>query len=172
MEKLREFPLWFIFPAMLLVLIALPVFAGSQETHKAELSGDEEVPAVSSTGSGILLLKVDDSSIDYILSYADLEGTTTAAAHIHLGQFSVNGGVSVFLCSGSRPPCTPGDGTFSGTIMPTDVIGPAGQGIASGEFDELLRAIRAGLTYVNVHTDKHPGGEIRGQISQGGNQNE
>jgi hypothetical protein len=33
------------------------------------------------------------------------------------------------------------------------------------EFDELLRAMRAGRTYVNVHSDKHPGGEIRGKLS-------
>jgi hypothetical protein len=37
-------------------------------------------------------------------------------------------------------------------------------GIAAGEFDEVLRAIRSGNTYANVHTNKHPGGEIRGQI--------
>jgi hypothetical protein len=44
------------------------------------------------------------------------------------------------------------------------VIGPAGQGIAAGEFEEILRAMRSGVTYVNDHTDKHPGGEIRGLI--------
>jgi hypothetical protein len=44
------------------------------------------------------------------------------------------------------------------------VIGPTGQGIAPGEFAELVRAIRAGATYANVHTDKHPTGEIRGHI--------
>jgi hypothetical protein len=44
------------------------------------------------------------------------------------------------------------------------VGGPAGQGIAAGELSELIAAIRAGRTYVNVHTNKHPGGEIRGQV--------
>jgi hypothetical protein len=43
-------------------------------------------------------------------------------------------------------------------------VGPTGQGIAAGEFAELVRAIKAGRTYVNVHTTKYPGGEIRGQI--------
>jgi hypothetical protein len=51
-----------------------------------------------------------------------------------------------------------------GVIDPTDVIGPAGQGLAAGEFAELVRAMRAGMTYANVHTNKHPGGDIRGQI--------
>jgi hypothetical protein len=45
------------------------------------------------------------------------------------------------------------------------VIGPAGQGIAAGEFAEIVRAIRAGRAYANVHSTKFPGGEIRGQIN-------
>jgi hypothetical protein len=140
---------------------------GSNESHKADLSGFEEVPAVSSTGSGKLRLKVDEASqtIEYDLSYQDLEGTTTSAAHIHLGQEGVNGGVIAFFCGGGgTPACTPGSGTFSGTVTPTDVLGPTAQGLAPGEFAEVLRALRAGKIYVNVHTNKHPGGEIRGQV--------
>jgi len=44
------------------------------------------------------------------------------------------------------------------------VIGPSSQGVAAGEFDELIRAIRAGATYVNVHSTLYPPGEIRAQI--------
>jgi CHRD domain len=134
---------------------------------KANLKGFEEVPAISSTGTGDLRVTIatDENSFDFELSYEGLEGTTTNASHIHLGQKSVIGGVSVFLCGGGgRPSCTPTSGTFTGTVTASDVIGPAGQGIAAGEFAELLRAMREGATYVNVHTDKHPGGEIRGQI--------
>ena len=46
-----------------------------------------------------------------------------------------------------------------------DIIGPAGQGITAGEWGELVAAIRSGVTYANVHTTAHPGGEIRGQIN-------
>ena len=56
---------------------------------------------------------------------------------------------------------------MSGTIVPADVIGPAGQGIAGGEFEEVVRAIRAGATYVNVHNETYPSGEIRGQLGKG-----
>lgn len=134
---------------------------------KADLSGFEEVPAVSTTGTGELRARISDDgdSIDYTLSYENLEGTTTSAAHIHLGQRGVNGGVIAFLCGGGgKPACPPVSGSVSGTITAADVIGPAGQGIAAGEFDEAIAAVRHGVTYVNVHTDKHPGGEIRGQI--------
>ena len=44
------------------------------------------------------------------------------------------------------------------------MIGPAAQGIAAGELGELSRAMRAGVTYANVHTATYPAGEIRGQI--------
>ncbi len=155
--------------AVLLTLSLILVLGqkGSNESHKADLSGYEEVPAISSTGTGTLRLKVNDDSqlVEYDLSYENLEGTITTASHIHLGQKSVNGGVMVFFCGGGgRPPCTPTSGTFSGTFSAVDVLGPAAQGIAAGEFAEVVQAIRAGQVYVNVHTNKHPGGEIRGQI--------
>jgi hypothetical protein len=54
----------------------------------------------------------------------------------------------------------------TGTITPANILGPAGQGIAAGEFDEFIAAMRAGVTYANVHTAQFPGGEIRGQIEE------
>ena len=155
--------------AVLLTFSLILVLAqkGSNESHKADLSGYEEVPAISSTGTGSLRLKVDDANqlVEYELNYENLEGTTTTAAHIHLGQKGVNGGVIVFFCGGGgTDPCTPGSGSFSGTFSAANVIGPTAQGIAPMEFGEVVRALRAGMIYVNVHTNKHPGGEIRGQV--------
>ena len=140
---------------------------GGKSSLKASLDGAQEVPAVSTTGTGSLELRIDEeaATIEYELSYENLEGTTTAASHIHLGQPSVNGGVSVFLCGGGgKPACPATSGSVSGVITPADVIGPSGQGIAPGEFGEVVNALRERLMYVNVHTNKHPGGEIRGLI--------
>jgi len=158
----------------LLGVVAAAVAGGGSRDVREHLRGYEEVPAVSSTGSGEFRARIRDTAIEYRLSYRDLEGDVLQA-HIHLGQERVNGGVSAFLCSnvGSPPPTTPPacpgttDGTVSGTILAADVVGPAGQGIAPGEYAELLRAIRSGVTYANVHTDKHPGGEIRAQLDRG-----
>ena len=44
------------------------------------------------------------------------------------------------------------------------MVGLAGQGISPGELDELLRALKSGVTYANVHSTKFPGGEVRAQI--------
>ena len=135
-----------------------------RDQFKARLRGFNEVPAVSSTGGGEFSARIRGDAIDWELSYEGLEGTATTAAHIHFGQKDVNGGVSVFLCGGTTPPCTTGSGTFRGTFTAADVAGPVAQGIAAGEIAELIAAIRARKTYANVHTNKHPGGEIRGQI--------
>ena len=134
---------------------------GDGQQVSARLTGFEEVPAISTDGSGKFHARIRSSgdAIQFKLSYSNLSGAVQQA-HIHLGQFSVNGGISAFLCTNLGN----GPATITGTIRPPDVVGPAGQGIAAGEFGELVRAIRAGVTYANVHTAPFPAGEIRGQI--------
>jgi CHRD domain len=148
--------------------------AGGGSEVKEELTGYEEVPAISTEGNGEFRARIDRRAevIQYRLSYEDLEGDVLQS-HIHLGQRAVNGGISAFLCSNlpSPPPgtpaCPPSPGTVEGTIEAADVIGPVGQGIEPGAFDELVAAIRAGVTYANVHSTKWPGGEIRAQLERG-----
>jgi hypothetical protein len=132
------------------------------------------VLALSTPASGQFKAKINrrgEPSIDYELSYQDFP-TAVQQAHIHFGQRWQNGGISVFLCTnlGNGPAgqqtqlCPASPATITGTIVAANVIGPAGQGIAAGEFTELLDAIDAGATYVNIHTTAFPGGEIRAQI--------
>jgi hypothetical protein len=120
---------------------------------------------VSTVAKGKFRAEIDGDSIDYRLTYTGIEGGTTLAAHIHFGQRHTAGGVSAFLCGGGdKPACPTPGGTVEGTIDAADVIGPAGQGILAGQLNELVRAIRAGATYVNVHSTTFPAGEIRGQV--------
>ena len=53
---------------------------------------------------------------------------------------------------------------MTGTIVADDVQGLAAQNLAAKDITALIRAIKAGYTYANVHSDQFPGGEIRGQI--------
>ena len=94
----------------------------------------------------------------------------TPFAHVHLGRPGITGGVSFFLCGGGgQPACPTGtSGTVTGTVTAANVLGPAGQGIAAGEFNKVIQAMRAGATYANIHTTLFPGGEIRGHISRRG----
>jgi len=158
----------------LLLAVAVPSVGardGSREA-KATLDGYQETPTVSTVADGHFRAKINADSIDYTLSYENLEGTVTQS-HIHLGRTAIAGGISVWLCqtatnpapAGTSPPTCPAPGgTVSGTIHASDVIGPTAQGIAPTEFGELVRALRASATYANVHSSKFPGGEIRGRI--------
>lgn len=165
---------------VLCLLVLAPVAAWSQgfKNIKESLTGFQEVPSVSTTGNGQFNARIsnDESRIDWELSYSDLEGAVQQA-HIHIGNVSVNGGITVFLCTnlGNGPagtqPCPAPPATISGTIVAADVspnipatLAARNQGLNTGEIDELIRAIRAGATYVNVHSTTWPGGEIRSQI--------
>jgi hypothetical protein len=142
------------------------------ETVHVQLESFEEVPAVSSPASGAFRAFIDDAAgtIRYELTYSGLEGDVRMS-HIHLGQLSVNGGISIWLCqtaefldpAGLAPTCVQ-SGTVIGVVTQANVVGPAGQGIAPAEFAEIVAAIRAGAAYVNVHSSTYPGGEIRGQF--------
>jgi CHRD domain-containing protein len=136
-------------------------------SFRANLTGYQETPAVSSTGSGhFRASRVEDEKLHYVFTYEDLEGGASLFAHVHFGQRSVAGGVSFFLCGGSTKPdpCPDVAGRVEGDVTPADIIGPNGQGIEPSSFAEILRAMRAGVAYVNIHTTRWPGGEIRGQI--------
>lgn len=140
----------------------------------AKLNGYQEVPSKSTVARGSFQARiVGGNTIHYTLRYQNLE-TNSLFAHIHFGQRHTNGGVSAFLCGppSDKPPCPPTSGSVSGVIDAADVIGPAtpgpnDQGIEPGSIAELIRAMRAGATYANVHTTRFGGGEIRGQIRAG-----
>jgi len=166
------------------ILLFAAVATNAAETEKsrlrAHLTGAQETngpSTVITSATGTFTATVnDDSSITYTLSYKNLS-SAVQQAHIHIGATKVNGGVSIFLCSnlGNGPagtPACPDDATHSGTVthtvMAADVIGPANQGVTAGDIADVVRAIASHVTYANVHTANHPGGEIRGQIRQRG----
>jgi hypothetical protein len=159
--------------AVLSIAIAGIVAANDKSRFKTALTGYEETPAVSSAGSGEFTATVDDENqtIHYTLRFDNLN-SNVLFAHVHFGQRGVAGGVSAFLCGGNTKPapCVPGT-MITGTITPADIVGPAGQGIAPGEWNELVAAMRAGVAYANVHSMTQPAGEIRGQINDNDQRN-
>jgi len=135
--------------------------------------GSSSTGSVSTTGHGTFRarLRHDPDRLEFTLTYEDLEGGTVTAAHPHFAQRHVGASVFTFLCGGPRPACPSPSGTVTGTIVASDITGPAEQGVAPGEFDEFVRALRAGAVYVNVHTSpSFPEGEIRGQVNAHGHE--
>ncbi|HEY0782802.1 MAG TPA: CHRD domain-containing protein [Thermoanaerobaculia bacterium] len=158
--------------SVLLLCLAPPAHAADHlDTIVTRLRPLEEVPAISGFANARFSATVseDGSSISYTMSYSNLQGNITQS-HIHIGQRGVNGGVVLFFCSnlGNGPAgtqtCPPSPGTISGTLTAANIVPVNQQGIAPGDFHEILRAIKAGVAYANIHTDQFPGGELRGQL--------
>jgi CHRD domain len=173
MKKKLSLATLLVAAAALTAVFGMHAFAGSGKTHlKADmLTGyQESTPAaVSSPATGTFEATIDDESqtIEFTLTYSGLSAPITVS-HIHLGDRAQNGGVSAFICGGGAQPNCPTNSTaatITGTITAANVTGPAGQGIAPGEWQELVDAMRAGATYINVHDGTFPAGEIRGQIN-------
>jgi hypothetical protein len=122
---------------------------------KASLDGSQTVPTptTGATGTAWALLDVTPASsgsygssivpqLTYRVTYANLD-STFLAAHFHLGAPGVNGPV----------------------VMPiTTFTGNTAQGTWSGISDSIVDDMLAGNIYINIHSDKYPQGEIRGQL--------
>jgi hypothetical protein len=151
----------------LISLIAFAIFltasvgmAASHDVFKAKLSGKEEVPAAETkaTGEADFKLSKDGKEITYTLKVKDIENAK--AAHIHAGKMGEEGAPVVGLFGGPKK-----EGKFSGvlakgTITDKNLVGP----LAGKTIGDLVELIKGGGAYVNVHTDKYPNGELRGQV--------
>lgn len=148
---------------LLTMLCALFLVVGtavaSRERYEASARGDQEVPEVmtDARGEAAFRLNKDGTVLKYRLNVRRLENARFA--HIHLGAEGSNGPIVAFLRKDRVD--GPVRGRYAeGELTAADLIGPlAGQPLSA-----LIEAIEAGNTYINVHTDAHPAGEIRGQI--------
>ena len=150
-----------------LLLMLLPLDGHSKGRNLfAVLDGFQEVPSVLTEGSGNFRGRINhDGSISFVLDVRNLTDVIIAA-HIHFAQEGVNGPVVVTLCGGPPPAVVPlCDTRISGTITPELVSGGgAAQGLEAGDLQGLLKVLRNGSGYINVHTPPFPAGEIRGKI--------
>ena len=164
--------------ALAVGIVAVAV-ADARDSLRETLTSYQEVPALSTAGEGRFRATIDsdEGEIRYRLSFDDTE-SAVLQAHIHFENVTNNGPIVVFLCSNLDPKPLGGPGLsgerwddyrrhhgppeVSATPASADAIA---RGIGVGEFDALVAAIRAGATYVNVHTQTRPGGEIRAQLN-------
>jgi hypothetical protein len=162
---------------LLVVVAALLVLGASSASAQggtlfAKLKGYEEVPAVADPNSATFeaTVSADNSTIEYTMTYNVPEGSVTQS-HLHFGQRGVNGGVQIFLCSnlGNGPAgtqnCPLHSGTITGTITAADVLAVPGQSANANDMPSILKQIKAGVMYANIHTDQLPGGSLRGQVA-------
>jgi glucose/arabinose dehydrogenase len=136
------------------------VFEGGDE-FGALLTGDQEVPAVTTEASAVAMFALQNGSLGFELrATGPIE--QALQAHIHLGASGQNGPVVAFLYGPTDgEDFQAGDLIASGMLTDAEVIPLTGFG---GTLEDLLLRMRQGRTYVNLHTTAHPPGEIRGQI--------
>lgn len=175
---------WLVGVAFLLMVVGLVAADKDKNTITTKLIGLEETPATINTkGSGEFKATIseDGTMISFEETYQNLS-STVIQSHIHFGRPGLSGQVVLFLCYNPAiivpapagvptpqicPQASPA--TVTGTLTEADVIASpvvGGQGIDAGAagFAEMVKAIRTGAAYVNVHTTNHPSGEIRGRL--------
>jgi hypothetical protein len=164
--------------ALVAVLATVGTAVAVNRNYSVHLNGRSEVPVrlTGAQGQAIFRLSKDGTQLEYKLIVANIRNVQMA--HIHLAAEGVNGPIVAWLAPSAGPPPTAplAPGRFSGvlaegTITAANLVGP----LAGKTLDDLIAAMEAGNTYVNVHTNDFvappdtgpgdfPGGEIRGQI--------
>jgi hypothetical protein len=132
------------FIALTSSLLVGPQSAAAVSEIRIVLNGDQEVPPVQTSASGNGTVTVeDDKSIKGKITTSNIKGT---GAHIHEGPVGKNGPDIIPLTKTSDSEwAVPGDAKLS---------------------DAQYDAFKAGHLYVNIHSDAHKSGEIRGQLKR------
>lgn len=133
-------------PAAVLISFGLGSVAAAQ-TVMVDLTGGAENPPVTTDGNGTATVTWDSNTYEVFItgSYQNMSSPVTAA-HLHgLADADNNAGILFGLTT---------DGGTSGTL--------SGSGTLS--VNDFFNGFLEDLTYINVHTNDHPAGEIRGQV--------
>lgn len=151
--------------AILLVLIVgvsigmttslLSAAYAQEQKFTASLSGSQEVPPNTSTAKGLAWFKPIGNTVWYEVNVTGIDKATMA--HIHGAKAGENGDPIANL----QITATTKGSLAQGNITPSDLTGS----LAGKSISDLVSKMQSGETYVNVHTEANPNGEIRGQIS-------
>lgn len=143
---MREMKRWGVLTLLGAGLMGL-VGCGKSYVSTTQLAGANEVPAVTTSASGTASATLDGDELSVSGTFSGLSSSlyeeSGSAAHVHQAPPGENGGI-VFNLTIS------GDGSFNGTKKLSDAE---------------QEAFKAGRFYVNVHTENHKTGEIRGQFA-------
>ena len=131
------------------------------------LTGDQQVPAVNTTAFGFAEVQLSEDNNNLSFEVVVCNIANVIASHIHVGAAGSNGPVVLPFFGSSTPfNSTRGCDTLAeGTRTSSNLVARPDAGIST--WTDFINALVAGNTYVNVHTTAHTGGEIRGQLVHG-----
>ena len=134
--------------------------ANGAATYSAPLSGEQEIPPVSTSASGTLELTVaeDGASVGYVLNVTNI--TDATVAKLHEGKAGASGPTIITLYGGPGKSGVYSGALAEGTFTAADLEGP----LQGKKVADLVALVESGQVYLNVGTSKHIQGEIRGQV--------
>lgn len=110
-------------------------------------------------GDATVLVDLGARTVTYTVRVFNLP-SGVSASHIHVGSALTAGPVVVNFA----PPLTASnDFSYSGVVRDVEFLLRPDQGIRGA--DDMFQAMIGGNSYVNVHSQVNPGGEIRGQLA-------
>jgi hypothetical protein len=149
---------------LLSILIIIPFYTfntafSEDKKYFTPLTGMEEVPPVTTNSTGIALFELLNNHLDFKVNVTNLENIKSA--QIHLGEFGQNGEIIVSLLKSLSPVDVHNGTLVEGQVTPSELVGP----LKGKTINELVQLFNNTKTYVNIHTEQYPNGEIRGQIT-------
>jgi hypothetical protein len=144
---------------MIMPLISLTNIFADDNRFSTPLTGMEEVPPVNTNSTGIALFELVNNNINFKVNVTSLDNIK--AAHIHSGEFGQNGDIVVTLFQSATPTDVLNGTLVEGKVAAGDLQGP----LKGKNINDLVQLINNTKTYVNIHTEQYPNGEIRGQIT-------
>lgn len=161
----------FVSLAILAAVQIAPALATHQDDHDRvhtvtfhiELSGSQQVPAVTTDAFGMATVRLVDNGTAISFRVIVCNIVNVVASHIHVGPARTNGKVIIPFFGGQTFSSPHGCKTLAqGIRTAADLNTKADPTITS--WNDFVKALLAGNTYINVHTTANPGGEIRGQL--------
>jgi len=134
-----------------------------QQEFIANLSGSNEVPPVktSATGTAKFTAGTDGRSLVYVLNVTNMN--EVMGAHIHSAKQGENGPVVAGLFNPGM--IGPPTGKVNGVLTKGNITSSDLQGTLPGkQISDLVNLMKSHGAYVDIHTQQHQNGEIRGQI--------
>ncbi|MGC2429734.1 MAG: CHRD domain-containing protein [Nitrososphaeraceae archaeon] len=144
--------------SLILVATATTQSYAQNEKYRAKLDGNNEVPPINSTAEGVINFKTKNDMLTWKMNVTGANDAT--GVNIHKGKAGEKGEIVVDLMKVSKHSDNPKGKTMRGNVTGSSLMGSmAGKTIA-----DLKTAIANGDVYVNLKTQDHPDGLMRGQI--------